>query len=401
MPFASHASQIRLRPGNVCAFCGRGLHTLLATRFVLVVAFAVSCAATDKRASDQTHASLEPEVEITLGAEPWTVDFSPTQKIVAIGLQSGQVGIFNVETGERTGILAHNRQRLVQVLFSPDGKKLATATNGGLVLVWSTEDWRITARITHPGPIGGIAFSVDGREIATGLAAESWAEGKTIRVFDLEADTINTLQPIAPVAAVSLSREGGLLAAALVDLEPSLLIDAETWSRPRALGGVHWRTTDVAFHPSGKLLTISGVSSTTRENSYTFIRPNTDSQIELSAYGTLRTWDAETLNELSNVTTDGVPLAVSYNEEGSLLAGLFDEPPALRFWRLEKLSGDQIEGGATGTRDQNSPAWRGAPRFPSAMSFQPNSRRFAVAYPSERVVEIYRLPEGFPDGLGD
>lgn len=58
--------------------------------------------------------------------------------------------------------------------FSPDGRTLATASNGSKeVFVFDTATWRLTDRIAHPSMVRAVAFSPDGKALATVEAANN------------------------------------------------------------------------------------------------------------------------------------------------------------------------------------------------------------------------------------
>ncbi|APW59293.1 WD40 repeat domain-containing serine/threonine protein kinase [Paludisphaera borealis] len=74
----------------------------------------------------------------------------------------------------------HNRDRLLErtlpqtgsihaLRFSPDGKRLATASREGVVVLWDVASGtHLGAALDHPGPVAALAFSTDGRRIVTG-----------------------------------------------------------------------------------------------------------------------------------------------------------------------------------------------------------------------------------------
>jgi WD40 repeat protein len=58
------------------------------------------------------------------------------------------------------------------VAFSPDGRRLATASSShfgadGTARIWDTTTGQELLKVTHDGVVSGVAFSPDGRRLAT------------------------------------------------------------------------------------------------------------------------------------------------------------------------------------------------------------------------------------------
>jgi WD40 repeat protein len=63
------------------------------------------------------------------------------------------------------------------VAFSPDGRQIATASHDRTARVWAVDGGSELMRVTHGGFVSGVAFSPDGRQIATASgdnAARVW-----------------------------------------------------------------------------------------------------------------------------------------------------------------------------------------------------------------------------------
>ena len=116
----------------------------------------------------------------------WSVAFSPDGKTIASAAGSplkndtGEVKVWNAETGAEVATLRHAKQVVSSVAFSPDGKKLATASwNNGdankVVTLWNAETWLELAGVGGGPPV---AFSPNGRTLA-------FADGQTVKLLDL------------------------------------------------------------------------------------------------------------------------------------------------------------------------------------------------------------------------
>jgi hypothetical protein len=116
-------------------------------------------------------------------AEIYHAEFDRAVRLVATASKDKTVRIWSVRTGQMlTPPLAHADalQRKDSVTFSPDGLRLATAA-GKAVQVWDTVSGRaITRPLRHGGLIGSMHFSPDGRKLLTA------SEDGTARLWDPE-----------------------------------------------------------------------------------------------------------------------------------------------------------------------------------------------------------------------
>jgi WD40 repeat protein len=82
--------------------------------------------------------------------------------------------VWELPSGREILRVAH-RHNVWAVAFSSDGRYLATASNDGTAQLWDVDARREVARLTHERPVSSIAFSADGRFLAT-------AEGGFLKV---------------------------------------------------------------------------------------------------------------------------------------------------------------------------------------------------------------------------
>jgi WD40 repeat protein len=68
--------------------------------------------------------------------EVWSVDVAPGDGPIATMDSSASVRVFDGASGEELAVLAGHRGRPSGLWFSPDGRRLATASEDGAVLVW-------------------------------------------------------------------------------------------------------------------------------------------------------------------------------------------------------------------------------------------------------------------------
>jgi WD40 repeat protein len=108
------------------------------------------------------------------------VAFSPDGKVVAGGGNESVVQLWDAATGKKVRRLSAHlaKEGLVRsVVFSADGKRLATATEAAIRL-WDTATWQAQPQFLSPeAGIVTLAFSPDGKSLAA-------AEGGVIRLRD-------------------------------------------------------------------------------------------------------------------------------------------------------------------------------------------------------------------------
>ena len=268
--------------------------------------------------------------------------FSKDGRLVAISGEDtasgdGFLRLWNLATGRSARASFGGRLRqpdgVDAVAFSPDGKLLASAGQGGTGAVGEVRLWSVmTGRAVSPplradsgtgDGVRAVAFSPDGA-----LLASAGGDG-TIRLWKTA-----TLQPAGPplhadspamggVEGVAFSPDGALLASAGGDGTVRLWnpatgqpvgspLRADAPDMGARLGGVD----GVAFSPDGKLLASAGGN------------------------GTVRLWNPATGQSL------GVPIpadtatgiaGLAFSPRGSLLATA-DQDGTVRFWRVSAFA---------------------------------------------------------------
>jgi WD40 repeat protein len=197
-----------------------------------------------------------------------TVSFSPDSQLLASGSRDGTVKLWT-KSGTLIKTLTEHNGWVLSVSFSPDGKRLVSASgdgtinlwtrNGTLIKTWSAHHVSIlnstsgekgkasAQRHSSDARINAVAFSPDGQRLA------SASDDKTVKLWTADGKLLKTLSGHTNwVLDVSFSPDSQMLASASYDNTVKL------WSRQGKLMGTLRGHTDsvarVRFSPSGQIL---------------------------------------------------------------------------------------------------------------------------------------------------
>ena len=146
------------------------------------------------------------------------------------------------------------------VAFSPDGKRLATASVDQTAKVWDAESGKELLTLGgHSNYVDGVAFSPDGKRLATA----SW--DNTAKVWDAESgkELLTLRGHTDSVRGVAFSPDGKRLATASYD-HTAKVWDAESGKELLTLGAHSNHVSGVAFSPVGKRLATASADNRRR-----------------------------------------------------------------------------------------------------------------------------------------
>jgi WD40 repeat protein len=239
----------------------------------------LASASNDQTIQLWTLADLSCRILVGHAASVQSVVFSPNGLSVASGCYDGETRLWDVSNGICTKTLRHQRMTQVRsVAFSPFGRTLASGgahldedgdeeDGFGTIILWnsSEEERREIIISAHSGEVNAIAFSPNGRYLASGsddMTVRLWntSNGNCTVVFEGHSDW---------VWSVCFSPNGNILASGSGDGSVRL------WNVEERSGdycapvltrlGQHQRSvSSVAFSPDGRTLASGGWDETVR-----------------------------------------------------------------------------------------------------------------------------------------
>jgi WD40 repeat protein len=142
------------------------------------------------------------------------VVFSPDGQLVASASSDTTVRVWETATGYCRSVLEGHSHEVSAVAFSPDGQLVASASSDTTVRVWETATGYCRSVLEgHSHEVSAVAFSPDGQLVASG------SPDRTVRVWETATGHCRSVLEghSAYVSAVVFSPDGQLVASASQD----------------------------------------------------------------------------------------------------------------------------------------------------------------------------------------
>ena len=145
------------------------------------------------------------------------VAFSPDGKVVATASADGTARLWDAATGKKQAVLQHNNA-VNFVTFSPDGTMVATLSADGIARLWDATTGKEQAVIKHEGEgLVEAVFSPDLKVVATTVYRRSF-DVEPARLWDAATGKERAvLKPAGKIASLAFSADSKLVATASAD----------------------------------------------------------------------------------------------------------------------------------------------------------------------------------------
>lgn len=278
-----------------------------------------------------------------LRSQVLAVAFGAKGALCASSSQSGHNGVVQLTEMDSSKELARieHRGAVTVLAFSGDGRLLASGGEDGFVQLVETDSGTVVGRLSHERPVRAIAFSTDGNLLATG------ADDGTARLFETQRPReVARYAHDGSVLAVAISRDGATLATGSADKTARLFAVSSGKEILRIAHGGGVRV--VAFSPDAQLIATGSDEPITRlfdrrgdEVVLSYLHHGEDYVVRFSPDGRLlatgggeglgRVIDLGTSQELVRIDHEGPVYAVAFSPDGRFLAtGNPSVPPVHR-----------------------------------------------------------------------
>lgn len=186
-----------------------------------------------------------------------SVAFSPDGRRLASAGADKSVIVWDVNTGRPLHVLAGHTAMVATVVFSPDGRRLVSSSLDHTIRIWDPALGTVVRVLSQPENVVPLAFSPDGRQLATACGfrvMEGGCKDPSINLWDFATGELGTKLTghKTGIRALAFSPDGSRLASGGEDRTVRLWnprTGNEVWSIVLPLGAYA-----LSFSPDNKLL---------------------------------------------------------------------------------------------------------------------------------------------------
>ena len=319
------------------------------------------------------------------------VAWSPDGELIA-SAEGEVIRLWEAQSGREIRALAGHRSEVRSVAFSPDGKNLATGSDDKIVQLWQVGSGKnIRAFSGHQNTILSVAFSSDGKTLASGSSDNS------VRLWQINSGReIRSLEHQQAVSSIAFSPNGKILASASYD-KSIRIWQVANGRQLKVITGHESRVLSISFSLSGEIIASGSsdnsvrvwqiadareISTFKKHKSWVLsvsFSPDDKTIASASFDSSIRLWQVENGREIREFKghKDAVR-SVAFSPDGKTLAsGSADK--STRHWQVD--SGREIST-LTGNR-----------RSVLSVSFSPDGKALASSY-DDNLIRLWQSDTG-------
>ncbi|KAJ6254229.1 membrane protein-related [Anaeramoeba flamelloides] len=191
-----------------------------------------------------------------------TVVYSPDGKTLATGSRDKKVKFWDIQTGKLKKTLTNHKHYVRSIAYSPDGKTVATASSDDTIILWDSRSYELKKTLKgHASSVRSVVFSPNGRIIATGGRDEK------VKLWDAKTGKLKkTLIESGWVRGITYSPDGKTLATAVGSKKGKTikLWDAGSYKLKEILEGHTDYVKSVVYSPNGKTIATGSKDKTVK-----------------------------------------------------------------------------------------------------------------------------------------
>ena len=284
------------------------------------------------------------------GKDVTSVVFSPDGKYLASACWEKNIRLWDVKTGESIREFKGHTYGVESVVFSPDGKYLTSASLDNTVWLWDVKTGEYIREFKgHTYGVASVVFSPDGKY----LASASW--DKTVRLWDVKTgDSVREFKGHSYRDAERVFRKNRKVLSSASSDETIRLRKVKTGDSVREFKGHSYRDTERVFRKNRKVLSSASSDKTIRlwdvktgEYNEQFKLPKgKDRRVVFSPDGkvlafassdeTIRLWDVKTGEYIEQFKGHiGRIRKVVFSPDGKVLASASRRDNTVRLWDVK------------------------------------------------------------------